>query len=678
MTKVPVARKPAALELHPEYANLLGGAHKRRVTPIGSPALVRHLAFWNPISWVEEEPAPGTVAETGPETGSETEPGCAWGSDLRSRKSDRVIAAVYRALKHPKTPNHVQDVTIGEIHEVGAAKLATLFCSVLDVSSGNIVKGDGGLKPDKYSAIKVTFLWHGIWVTLNFENHTEFLTCRATLDLSRTRLAGREKAETNSAVAYNRLCGCLTKLAESSALAEADCTDIYAAVYRDIWDVFEEDVLYPLLRLQRYIGATFADFRGFTLRAAAPATTGSGDDAQAPGKFTAPFQRKEDDDSFNPKRRSNCEMGRVGDIWPLLKCEKGKNVEFTVSEFLDGHAIYVTALGEQSGCDLTRPDPLHYFIYEDTINTWQLGRLIERINTLGTLRLAALMHFDRMRAMEGELLAVERSIATALSSARRTSPADLESAQSLMGKLWGDYTTVQKSLSPFHKVDPIDPLNGGLEYRVDRSRYYQGQFTRSLDWLRIGRVEGFQPYDEFVKRRLGGAFDFIDRLGHQFARMQADLVTLFQYSQTLRSLEMEIDIRTRNDQIAETQITADLILFAVLIPYYASAIIGHTLELADAGKVVVSFIFVAAIAAGLFQYISRGFQLNKREKNRAVLWVGLAISSLGAMVWVLVWLLPSVSQSAAVPAQTRTNSSATIPASPQSSQQIQRTPATRH
>ncbi len=59
-------------------------------------------------------------------------------------------------------------------------------------------------------------------------------------------------------------------------------------------------------------------------------------------------------------------------------------------------------------------------------------------------------------------------------------------------------------------------LNGGLIYRIERSRSYAASFLDTLPHLRITRIAGWQPYDDFINRYIGLLFGRIHRLGLQY------------------------------------------------------------------------------------------------------------------------------------------------------------------
>ena len=53
----------------------------------------------------------------------------------------------------------------------------------------------------------------------------------------------------------------------------------------------------------------------------------------------------------------------------------------------------------------------------------------------------------------------------------------------------------------------------GLHFRINRSRYYVCEFESLLASLKIGNIDTWVAYDQFVTRGLKPAFDFIDGVG---------------------------------------------------------------------------------------------------------------------------------------------------------------------
>jgi len=83
--------------------------------------------------------------------------------------------------------------------------------------------------------------------------------------------------------------------------------------------------------------------------------------------------------------------------------------------------------------------------------------------------------------------------------------------------------------------------------------------------LRIGRLEGFVPYDEFVERKLGAAYALIDLISARFERIKADVTVL-------RQIETAQHNRVVQEITLELQLSADVALFIFLLPYYAGSV----------------------------------------------------------------------------------------------------------
>jgi uncharacterized membrane-anchored protein len=188
-----------------------------------------------------------------------------------------------------------------------------------------------------------------------------------------------------------------------------------------------------------------------------------------------------------------------------------------VSYMLDGRAMYMSALAPQLP---DSPDderiPLEFIVYahqhlpnnakKASVNKWELGRLVNHLHRLGVLRLAALKDVKLLRDKGKRLSDLDSFI----ERARESVATDERNAMK----------SIQEAHNCFNSIaaDFMKEANCDLAYRIDRSRYYVSQVRSNVEFLRIKRLEGYQPYDQFVERRVGGEFDFIDRLGRRYER----------------------------------------------------------------------------------------------------------------------------------------------------------------
>lgn len=219
---------------------------------------------------------------------------------------------------------------------------------------------------------------------------------------------------------------------------------------------------------------------------------------------------------------------------------------------LSGHALYASALAMTSD---TR-NQVNYMVVYDRDSEDQLGRLIHRLHVLGELRLCALMDFDAEGRWGNE------------NSCQTGEPANLNQAGQLIHKIDKDITDFRaessniktihnaesESLELTYKsklVEFAERFNkldrcavGGLSFRIERSRYYAASFRNQVKDLRIVRIEGWQPYHEFVRRYLFQIFDGIQSIGRRYEalgrkidRLRAD-AQVAQIASLLRKAEL--------------------------------------------------------------------------------------------------------------------------------------------
>jgi hypothetical protein len=254
-----------------------------------------------------------------------------------------------------------------------------------------------------------------------------------------------------------------------------------------------------------------------------------------------------------------------------------KRYECTASYMLDGRALYMTTLGPQlpeaQDWDLL---PLQYIFYiheshrqdrdHTLVSKWQLSRLVDRIHLLGTVRLASLKYLPNLRDASTTLSGLDGYVTKARSDQTGViSNTDLRDAH----KHFASITT---------KFNSDTNTDTGMLYRIERSRYYIDQFKTNIEALRIRRLEGYQRYDEFVHHRLGPVFDFINRLGIRYERAIGTLSLFDQHNVSLRTQQIDDDIRKGQDDIRKIQVYGEAILCGVLVPYYLTALSEHIVD----------------------------------------------------------------------------------------------------
>jgi len=134
--------------------------------------------------------------------------------------------------------------------------------------------------------------------------------------------------------------------------------------------------------------------------------------------------------------------------------------------------------------------------------------------------------------------------------------------------------------------------NQSIEYRLVRSQYYRENFFNGLKALRIERIEGYQPYDDFVRRRLQSAFAFIDSIERRLSDAQTEWRSVDQIflSTIITKLTSEIDGTQKSitnahkkaneiqGEIERIQKWGELALLLFLIPYYFNNLILESID----------------------------------------------------------------------------------------------------
>jgi hypothetical protein len=231
-------------------------------------------------------------------------------------------------------------------------------------------------------------------------------------------------------------------------------------------------------------------------------------------------------------------------------------VEYSATRFLGDRIIYLSSLAGE-GRLLENPSaPIKFAVLSKTHNRWQLGRFIDRIMSAGSVRVAAIMDLDILDQAGDGLRSMEREVQDVLVTLN-TRP----SQGSLPDRL-ADLTT--------RTADLGTTCDGGITYRIERSRYYVHQFKTLISDFRHRNVEGFQQYPVFVRRKLYSSYDFIDRLGIRLDHHKRDLEALSRQLQIRQHLAL-------TEEISNIQRVGEALLVAPL-SYYSAKII-HGLEI---------------------------------------------------------------------------------------------------
>jgi hypothetical protein len=246
-----------------------------------------------------------------------------------------------------------------------------------------------------------------------------------------------------------------------------------------------------------------------------------------------------------PYGKDNVGPRIVDALWPAVKefyspaepanvvLQKLSKPEFTVTFFQASHSIYMSSLGRFTNQPLSqRKEPLRYTIVCSYSNRWELGRLVERINNMGTLRLAAIHNVAKLQDASDRL----RGLYDLWQTNSHASDFDAKKLAIDIEKLGSN-------------------IDAGLTYRIERSAYYVKSFDTILRGLREKRLEGFQPYRSFVQRRMGGTFDFIARIGIRYRELRSEVELTLERQRTekiTRLHEAAVSLNLKTEKIQES------------------------------------------------------------------------------------------------------------------------------
>jgi len=474
----------------------------------------------------------------------------------------------------------------------------------------------------------ISFWWHGIRASIRLEHHTEYITLTSILDLSiepkpfRTSTEGKKNYQSRLRVAFNRL----AHLFEQQVQDDDRYLRI-AFLQNEVWKEFEREVIDASVRrrplLGERLGVVFADFRGMVTGSLATLTD---DEPQAfyqpfrskPGRPRTEYINHDCPDDEWPRRV-------LKRLWPLIQAEKHlREFEFTASGLLDGRVVYVSALGPRvneelgTGWDWT---PVYFYMHTCTDDPWQIGRLINRMFALGSFRLASIVGINRLveaGATPDTLgVAIDNAvdaIRTEMQALGRNEPEQSSAGHRQRLRLpffrrgrpprgdGGGVAAATKaapaangcnSNTPDDAVAHVQTLYQKLPkdffYRLERSNYYIEQFALEAKALRERRIEGFQKYEEFVARRLGGIFSYIGLLGKRMKDIDTRVSNVgrayaaFKTAETTCRIDSLVRGMTKQDnEIRKIQDFGEAALIGFIIPYYAgSMLIKHVLHFAE-------------------------------------------------------------------------------------------------
>lgn len=275
-------------------------------------------------------------------------------------------------------------------------------------------------------------------------------------------------------------------------------------------------------------------------------------------------------------------------LWPIVDASQGtssfepgvRDCEMTASFFLRGKAVYASSLGHPVTPQSERTGlvPVVYLLFVCFSDAWQLGRLLDTIHSMGVLRIAALRNIDQISNASKQLADIRASI-------RNGGSENIEYLHSAMDNL----------------------LRGGASWRIERSQRYWKQFLARVERLRIDRIEGFQPYDVFVNRRIGDTITFIESTGRQLANIRKEIDFRYQMKQTT-SLERNINYMTSLQRAGELLLFFPLSYYSYMMYEKVCGILSRFFRYKNEPMVEIGIIILAFLSAyGMISFAGKKF-----------------------------------------------------------------------
>lgn len=165
-----------------------------------------------------------------------------------------------------------------------------------------------------------------------------------------------------------------------------------------------------------------------------------------------------------------------------------------------------------------------YFIIFDGLNDYSIGRIVRRLHILAELRCLAFVERHNIDSTIDALRYVGDSLSKIINDITNLSTPRINVRQ--IDPIINLYSDIGRSIfrtdgkiiirtGKIVNAGIFGPLagsggtpykfnfvrcNGGLTYRINRSKHYYDQLLQRLADLRVDRIKGFQPYDRFIAR----------------------------------------------------------------------------------------------------------------------------------------------------------------------------------
>lgn len=529
-----------------EYQTLRQQAHERPVTPCGPHSLVRFRALW--------------VETANPEQRANRLP-----NEAKLLKEEVEQMRNVRNL----LINSGRELFLSFQEKFGASSTAPLS----PVSDFDILES-GQTIPflKKGEVMEFTAIWHSLLLKINITYHSDYISLTQIIDpikigdpqrVPSYSMMGKPPATRSPRQDLEENMEKLKTILQAinanpdprslaykntEAQHHLELHNASEFLYQKIWDLLDEDLGMPkplggcpANNSELYL-ALFSEFRGVVL----PEKAGKILERPKGHVLTQNYT------TFSSLTKAKSHRDALKEYWPFIKASNQSlsRADIVACSVIRRGAVYVSTLGYSNWSASAATESVRYLVLASVEGRWQIGRLVNRINRLGCYRLMALRNLPQLQKTSLEI----RILGQVLDRLNfDLSNRDL------------DKSTIAECLARLQKLGR--GAEGGLAYRVARSRYYVNAFNALAQDLHAERIEGFQPYDAFVRRRLYETYHFIDRLGDRVDRVRSRFNTMLEGVQT--------------EALRRTQVSSEQLLHVgdyvgwVAVTYYG----GHLLSL---------------------------------------------------------------------------------------------------
>lgn len=580
---------PAQICWADQYRILHGQAHRKPPARIGTPALTRHLAFWIPRGTGEFE----LRRER-------------WVLTLDWFLSNFIVLAFERwrqsgesEASMPRSFNGRWDAATRSYHFTFFRHSASYRLGERVVRFEPLPAGNSGSRASdaQFELVSLRVYFDDIPIKIRAELHTEYFQMSFSADLDVADPNRRPNPDKPQCAAVRDAFDRLRKKVEERLGATNDDNeprvrfnrrveddidetwDASAYLFKQFWSAVDEEFLLPGMtptisppddprpRRSKYppfnenLGAAFVDFRGLIL---------SGDNLNAGSGtlheiFSEPTKGSQ---SIAANRMTQTDQLRTIDALlpvvdgarralseeppPARRPAHAEDVaippikyEYAASSLHGRRTVFLSALGPQR-IGSTINSPGSYIVVTNHRHRWQIGRLVDRLHTVGTLRVASLWDSGNLNKVGFPLRDLIYQVDNIGHRPSRQ---------------------IVKSLNARFRHLSSEGGEGGLQYRTERALFYVQRFYEEWKALRGQRIEGFQPYEAFVERRIGENWEYLRRLRARHGQISSSLSLLYN---ELRAAEALQQTRKLGRLLGFAEITA-----IVPIMYYGGQVLHY-------------------------------------------------------------------------------------------------------